>query len=245
MENTAPLPAIAPLANVFICARTLESALKRRAHLPGMVCFYGPAGYGKSCSLAYAARKYGAYTVEVKSHWSRKGFLSKILQAMDLNAAGSLENMLEQVCTRLRHSGRALVIDEADHLANRGLNYIELVRDIFDSSNAAIMLAGESGLPGKLKRWPRFYSRILAWAEALPLSYEDAQLLRRLYCRETAISDDLLALLHQNVKSARLLAVNLELLQETARNLGLTEIDLKTWGERRFYLGDAPICRRL
>ena len=45
----------APLKNVALCTRLLEQAINRPAHLPGLVCFYGPSGWGKSFAAAYAA----------------------------------------------------------------------------------------------------------------------------------------------------------------------------------------------
>ena len=235
---------VAPLANVFICSRALETLLNRKPHLPGLACFYGPAGYGKSFSISYTARKYGAYTVAAKSHWTRKALRTGILRAMELVPERSLDLMAEQACRCLNESGRALIIDEFDHLANRGTGYIELLRDILDESQAAVLLVGENTLPDKLRRWQRFYSRILTWAEARPLSHEDGLLLARLYCGEIALEDDLLEAMLKKVKSARLMAVNLELAQATARNLGLTQIGLKAWNGRDFYVGDVVTRRR-
>ncbi len=36
----------APLANVSLCGIALSRAMERPSHLPGMVCFYGPSGWG-------------------------------------------------------------------------------------------------------------------------------------------------------------------------------------------------------
>jgi len=38
----------APLTNVSLCMKALSRAMDRPGHLPGMVCFYGPSGWGKS-----------------------------------------------------------------------------------------------------------------------------------------------------------------------------------------------------
>ncbi|WP_207214001.1 hypothetical protein [Solidesulfovibrio carbinolicus] len=57
--------------------------------------------------------------------------------------------------------GRPLIIDEMDHVVER--NAVELVRDLYEASRAAILLIGEKALPGKLAQWERFHGRILDW----------------------------------------------------------------------------------
>ena len=232
-------PNIAPLTNVYICRKALNRALERGGHLPGLTCFYGPAGYGKTKAIAFTANETRAYVIEAKSHWTRKGFLSKILFEMGVLPEKSIESMVDQICEHLALSGRALIIDEFDHLVNKGAAYVELVRDIYDASDAPIMLVGEESLPHKLKRWERFYGRVLEWAAAQPPTLDDAKLLRELYCTKAHIADDLVAAIHRDCKSTRLVAVNLDLAQDTALNQGLKSIDLAAWGNREFYRGDA------
>ena len=234
-------PNIAPLTNVFECTKALERVLNRAGHLPGLCCFYGPSGYGKTKGVAYTANQYRTYVIEVKSVWTRKVFLSKILFEMGLQPPKDLGSMLDMICQHLTLSGRALIIDEADHLANKGTTFIELVRDIYEGSNAPIMLVGEEGLPNKLKRWERFYGRFLDWTAAKPPTLSDAQRLCQMYCRKVKIADDLVEAIHRDCKSTRLVAVNLDLVQSTALNLGLKSMDLAAWGDHEFYRGDAPL----
>ena len=62
----------APLVNVSLCVATLERAMNRPAHLPGIVTFTGPSGYGKSTAAAIAANRFEAVYVQAKSSWTRK-----------------------------------------------------------------------------------------------------------------------------------------------------------------------------
>ncbi len=70
----------APLANVGLCAKAVQRAVNRSVHLPGMVCFYGPSGWGKSTAAAYTANRLNAYYIECKSSWTRKAVLNAILK---------------------------------------------------------------------------------------------------------------------------------------------------------------------
>lgn len=235
------VPNLAPLTNVHICRKALNIALNRGGHLPGITCFYGPAGYGKSMAVAFNANETRAYTLEVKSVWTRKVFLQKILFEMNVPPAKTLEAMMDQICEHLVLSERALIIDEADYLVKRGANYIELVRDIYEASNAPIMLVGEENLHTKLKQWERFYSRVLFWAPAQPPTLDDAVLLRDMFCTKVNIANDLVAAIHRDCRSIRLITINLDRAQNMALDMGIKTIDLAAWANRGFYRGDAPL----
>ncbi len=48
---------MADIANIALCDIALEKALSRTSTLPGLVCFYGPSGFGKSVSAAWVANR--------------------------------------------------------------------------------------------------------------------------------------------------------------------------------------------
>lgn len=232
-------PGLAHIANLGLCDIALERALSRTASLPGMVCFYGPSGYGKSMSAAWVANARRAYYVQARSVWSKKHTLKAILAEMGIRAAGTIPEMADQVAEELAASGRPLIIDEMDHLVDRGA--VELVRDIYEASQAAILLIGEEMLPTKLKRHERFHGRVLSWVPAQPVSLEDARRLAPIYCSRVELADDLLTHLVDIAHgSVRRVAVNLELVAETALTMGLDTVDRAAWGQRELYTGEAP-----
>jgi len=229
----------APLRNVAMCLTALERVMERESHLPGMAAFYGPSGFGKSMSAAYAANSHRAYYVEAKSNWTRRFFLLSILREMGIDPAKTIPEMVEQISEQLVLSRRPLIIDEMDHIVAR--NMVDLVRDIYDGSAAPILLIGEEQLPAKLKRWERFDGRILEWAPAQPINFDDARHLRRLYVRQVEIADDLLQHILELARgSARRLCVNLDRVQAEALTMGVDKIDRSAWGDRPLYTGEAP-----
>ena len=152
-------PSTAAISNLQLVRTATERLKGRNAALPGLAVFYGPAGYGKTTAAVAIANEHRAYFVALKSAWPRKTILEKMLHEMSIAPVGSTAALLDQVCEQLAVTGRMLMIDEADYLT-RSDSLIELVRDIYEGSQATIMLIGEELLPKKLKKWERFHSRI-------------------------------------------------------------------------------------
>lgn len=233
---------VAPIANVGRCMAALNRAMDRKAHLPGMVTFYGPSGWGKSTAAGYVANRYRAYYVEAKSSWTRKALLLSICKEMGIAPAKTIYELTDQISEQLALSGRPLIVDEMDHIVDR--NAVEVVRDIYEGSNGAILLIGEERLPAKLKVWERFHGRILEWVPAQPASLEDAGHLAGLYCTDVAVEDDLLGQIHDLAHgSVRRICVNIDLVREEALKNGWRYVDLDTWGNRELYTGEAPARR--
>lgn len=230
---------VAQITNLNLCDIAIERAVSRSANLPGLVCFYGPSGYGKSMAANYVANVRRARYVQAKSVWTKKHFLKAILFEMGIKPGGTIPEMADQVAEELAASGRPLIIDEMDHLVDR--NAVELVRDLYESSQAPILMIGEEALPAKLKKWERMHGRVLAWVPAQPVTIDDARQLATLYCRHIKVEDDLLARLVEVAHgSVRRVCVNLELIQEKALTAGKDVINLAHWGKGELYTGEAP-----
>ena len=188
-SKLAPLD-MAEIANIGLCDLALERALSRTRSLPGLVCFYGPSGFGKTMAAAWVANSRRAYYVQAKSLWNRKHTLKSILTEMGIKPAGTIPEMADQIAEELAASGRPLIIDEMDHLVSAGS--VELVRDLYESSQAAILLIGEEMLPTKLKKYERFHGRVLSWVPAQPVTLLDAQKLVQVYSPQVVIADQFL-----------------------------------------------------
>jgi hypothetical protein len=148
---------------------------------------------------------------------------------------------VDQIGQELSLSRRPLIIDEADFLVSKGM--IEVVRDIYESSQGTIILIGEEQLPQKLKAWERVHGRMLDWVGAQPGTLADARHLAALYCRGIAPAADLQAELHdKSAGSVRRICVNWDRVREKAEAADLTEIDLATYlalgGD--FFTGNPP-----
>lgn len=239
-DITTTVNTVAPLQNVARCMRAMERVTNRRQHLPGLVGFYGPSGYGKSTAAAYVANKKQAYFVEVKSTWTQGALLKAILAEMGIKPAKLVYEMADQVAQQLALSGRPLIIDEFDHVVRKG--YANLVKDIYESSNAPILVIGEEMLESSLANptTERLHNRFLEWIPAEPANLDDAHHLRRLYSPQLEIEDELMqAVVAASKGQIRRIVVNIDRLEDFANTEGLKRISRADWGNRSFFTGHA------
>jgi DNA transposition AAA+ family ATPase len=232
---------IAQIHNLELVRTAAERLAGRTAGLPGMAALYGPAGYGKTTAALAIANENRAYFVQMRSAWGRKALLEKVQIEMGIKQpSGTIPHMLDQVCEQLATSGRLLILDEFDYCV-RNDSMIELVRDIYEGSQATLLLLGEEMLPKKLKRWERFHSRILSWIPAQPVSLRDAAALAPIYCPGMQVTPDLLEHLVKLASgSVRRVSVNLAAIYEVASVEGWDTVSRATWGDRPVYTGEAP-----
>ena len=245
MTEDRPLfNSVAPLRNVGALVELIARVQSRGYGLPGMATFYGPSGYGKSTAAVYAANKFRAYSVQMKSAWTAKKLCNAILQDLGLPQGRTIADMIDDIAEEIAKSGRPLIIDEADHLITR--NMIEIVRDIYESSGAAIILIGEELLPQKLQKWERVHGRMLDWVGAQPGDLADVGHLAKIYCRDVEIDPELAAhLLKVSNASIRRISINLDRVREIALTKGLTRATRKDFSDSSFFTGHAPAPRRI
>jgi DNA transposition AAA+ family ATPase len=230
----------ANIQNLSLVRMAVDSLLNRHANLPGIGVIYGPAGYGKSTAMLAVANQTRAYYIQMRSAWSRRTLLEKILIEMGLPAKGTIAQMLDAVCRQLAASRRPLMIDEFDFCLTTD-KMVELVRDIYEASQSPIIVAGEELLPRKLERWERFHSRVLSWVPAQPVSFEDARQLVPIYCPDVPVADDWLRwAVESSGGSVRRVSTNLFNANSVSALEGLAEISIATWEGRDLYTGKAP-----
>ena len=234
----------AKIVNLGLVQVALSKLIERQDGLPGLGVFYGPSGFGKTTTTVVIANEVNAYYVQMRSAWTRKALLDKILVEMGMTPAPTMAAMLDQICGQLALSRRALIIDEFDYAADKA-GMVELVRDIYEGSQVPVLLVGEERLPQKLKKFERFHGRVLAWVAAQPVSLEDARALAGIYADGLNIDDavlkELVRLAHGSV---RRVSVNLTNINDHANVAGLTHVGMDELAEVSLFTGEAP-ARRL
>ena len=241
MTNIAPFvnPTIAPLCNVMLFTALVEGVMNRTEGLPGLGVFKGRSGDGKTTATIYAANKFRAYHVQMKSVWTRKKICTAILNEMGIQPPNTLEEMVEKIACELTVSNRPLFIDEADFLVSK--NMIEVVRDIHESGRVTIIMIGEEAFAQKLKRWERVYRRVLIWEDTQPTDMRDARHLAKLYCKGVEIAEDLLSdLVSASGANAGHIVINLDRVMKAAQNAGLEKIGRAEFGAAFFTGSPAP-----
>lgn len=245
MKDGTPLyGSVAPLRNVEALVELIRLVQDREPGLPGMACYYGPSGYGKTTAAVYAANAYGAYQVQVKSCWTRKKLCTAVLEDLGVQPAKTIADMVDQIAEGLARSGKPLLVDEADHLVARSM--IEIVRDIHEASGSTVILIGEEQMPLKLQQWERVHGRMLKWVAAEPATFDDVAHLAPIYCPRVELDEALqLRLLEESSHSVRRISINLDRVKEYARARNLPRVTSADFAEQPFFTGAAPAPRRI
>lgn len=243
--NANKLRNTAPLRNIELLAEAVEQAKNRPLHLDSFVTLSGPSGYGKSFAAAFIAVKFQCFYVEIGASWGMSTLLDKILfEIGEAPVKGVLAKKAEAVINGLVEHNNPLILDEFDHIVRP--KYLEIIREIHDKARIPIILIGEELLPKKLEEVERFHNRVINWVKAAPVNLEDAKKLAALYCPKIKIKDDLLQrLVSISQGRVRRVSVNLTVIEKEAILQDWQEVDLKKWGKRELYTGNAPAPRKI
>ena len=234
---------VAPLRNVSNLVTLTDRVMNRAYGLPGMACFYGFSGYGKTTAATYTANKFQANVVQVKSCWTARKLCQAILIDLGVKPRPTVADMVDQIAEALARSGRPLLIDDAQYLVARRM--VEVIRDIYESSGAAIILIGEEQLPQELQRWESVHGRMMDWVAAVPAEIADVVHLARIYAPGIRVEADLQADIHRvTAGSIRRICSCLDKVAEVARVTGADAMSRAGWGTRGWPTGQAPAPRR-
>lgn len=236
-------PNIAPLRNVAALMGLVDQVQRRALGLPGMATFYGPSGWGKSSAVTLVANEFQAHCVQVMESSTPTDLMETIMEEMGLSKVKGVPKMVRAVGGHLARSDRPLVLDDAQYLLQKKM--IGVIRDIYECSQATIILVGEEDLPKGLTKWENVYNRMLAWEPAMPCSLEDVRLLAPIYCKGVEVDPNLLsAIVDASNGSLRRASANLARVQELSRRRGQKIATLETWGGRNFDTGQPPVRPR-
>lgn len=234
---------VAPLANVARLQALIIRSQNRASGLPGMGCFYGRAGRGKTTAGIYTTNTMNACHVEAVPFGGLKNLLHMIVTELGLRPRRLVPDLFDQAAQELAVSGRPLIIDEADHILTA--KTIESVRHLHDKSGVPVILMGEEMLPQRLQAWERVHGRMLAWVEAEPAMIEDVGHLAKIYAPRVEITPDLREAVQAASRgSMRYISTNLAAIAEFAAVRGLSRVSKADWGAGAFHTGEPPTLRR-
>jgi len=151
----------------------LTEAEEARGAEPVLIVAFGQAGRGKtSAARKYAADRGWAY-VRAMSGWSELWMLQDICREIGVDPVPSRKKAcFESICSRVEKTNHAVLLDEADKLSEK---LLEWVRDMADVTSNAWALVGEKELIAKIRnqRLRRIWSRVLRVMEFSPITVKD------------------------------------------------------------------------
>lgn len=221
----------APLRNVRTFAEQIERVINRPPSLPGLACFFGPSGYGKSSSAVWAIDKFDAAYIECGQYTTAKSMLTDILFELGVNKPkGTIIEMQNHVINLMAQNPQApLLVDEAHYVADRA--FVNVLGEICRKSGAPMVLIGEEVLPQKLERFDRVHNYILDWQPAEPSDENDFAHLLRVTFSGLQIDDELAkAILTRTGGNTRRICVNLAKAQEIAKHNKNAAVTLSDFG---------------
>ena len=231
MNETYKVNRPAPLKNVAAFSTLLQRVVGRRSDLPGLACFYGRSGLGKTKSAIYGANKYRAAYVECGQFTTAKSLCASILKELGQpRPRGPVTDLIDEAIMLMAgQPNRPLIVDEVHHVAHK--RFVDLLRELHDKSLAPVILIGEETLPKQLETFERVHNRMLEWVSAVPCDAEDFKLLAKACAPGVTIAPDLAAAMIQaTAGNTRRIVVNLARAEEVARQCGSTELDLAGFG---------------
>lgn len=244
MEKINLVKNVAPLRNVMLLGALIRKVQSRDEGMPGMGCFHGFSGYGKSQAALYNTQATGACWVEIKSVWTRKDLCLKICAGLGIPMGRTVADCVEKIGEELAKSGRPLLLDEAHILCTDGM--MKLLHDIYESSHgASIILIGEEMLPQSLAKWERVHNRMLDWVPAQPADLRETATLAQLRCPGLTLHEEVLEkVLTESQAVARRIVAQLSEVKDYARIEGKSEITAEDIPHIRWQSGNAPSPRR-
>ena len=122
----------------------------------------GSAGLGKTVAVKeYTKNFLDAILIESDSGYTAKSLLLEIHKRLGLSGKGCCYELMSEVVNKLNHSGRLLIIDEAENLPYRAL---EITRRIHDKTGVGVLLVGRNVLYENLRgihnQYDQLYSRV-------------------------------------------------------------------------------------
>lgn len=174
-KNDAPGLRI-KFVDTFVSKKVFEVA--RICHLDGDIgVLFGDAGLGKTDAVVeYNRQNPDVILLVANLGYTAKVLFRKLHRKLGMDGAGNIEDMYDDVVSKLKGSGRLIIIDEAEHLPYRAL---ELLRSVYDNAGVGILLVGMprlvANLRGKKGEYAQLYSRVGIAYRVESLKPEDTQ----------------------------------------------------------------------
>lgn len=169
----------------------------RGAPEAGWLLVAGDPARGKSTIVDEWAAKSGAIYLRAKEQWRPTFFMDDLHDKVKTDPTGTSKQRFQNLVAKIGHERLPIVIDEVQHCLRDKAAVLEVLRDITDLTETAVVLvAGVEKVQASIARHKQIASRIAKVIEFAPNCVEDTALACRTLA-DVTISDDLIAEIHR------------------------------------------------
>lgn len=218
----------AKLAVLGQAIQGMRQIRKATPQMPRIAVLSGPPGYGKSQAAAHMCHPMteNAVYISLLMFDTTRSIAERLLKELDVRfkASWTTATKFEAICQRLMDTGRPLVVDEFDHVAEK--TSVDFFRAIHDQASAPIFLIGEQDLQHKLQRHhERFHDRVLTWVNAAPCDVDDTRALTRHYAPALKWNDAAVEALQRKANGvARRITTEIERIKEVCKQRAVVDV---------------------
>lgn len=150
-----------------------------------MGLIYGAAGVGKTrACLEYCRYNKNALYIEARPSFTARTLMRKLASALGCTPKTNQYELEEEIISKLKNSGKLVIVDECEHLNHRALETLRTV--VFNASHTGLLLVGLETLKymliGTRTKNEYLSSRCLANSRVKALSEDDtASLIEHLF----------------------------------------------------------------
>lgn len=165
-----------PFVNTSVSVGIFDMA--QLAKRDGEICVAtGDAGIGKTMSVKeYVIDDPTSILIEVDPSTNAQVLLTKLHAALGLNASGTMAQQMADIVEKLSGSDRLVILDEAEYLSVKAL---EFIRRVHDHSGCGVLLVGMprliENIRGRKRDFAQLYSRVGGYSKLEGIPVDEAQ----------------------------------------------------------------------
>lgn len=123
---------------------------------------FGDAGLGKTTAIEkYSAENPDVILVKANPSYTQRFLIQELHKKVGYEGVGAIYIMLNEIISKLKNSGRLIIVDQAEYLTQASL---ELLRTIYDEAKTGLLLVGMPklyfNLKGKNSDFRQLFTRV-------------------------------------------------------------------------------------
>ncbi len=173
----------------------VETSIANRVNETAKNCHYkaelgvvfGDAGLGKTTAVEnYSGKNPDVILIKANPSYTKKYLIQELHKKVGCEGFGAIYLMLNDIISRLKDSGRLIIVDQAEYLSQPSL---ELLRTIHDEAKIGLLLVGMPklyfNLKGKKGEFRQLFTRIGYKIKLENLMPEDTEMIVKNFLPES------------------------------------------------------------